>query len=77
MKKNEMSAFQNESIRVIAPSIFPNSTWNDAEVLGAMIWLWSKNTDYQRAALDSALGVDLNFFLSVRIGKCFINKIYI
>lgn len=75
MKKNEMSAFQNESIRVIAPSIFPNSTWNDAEVLGAMIWLWSKNTDYQRAALDSALGILLpiikskNFALVIRDNK--------
>lgn len=45
----------SQACRVIAPSIFPDATWNEAEVIGAMIWLWSKHPDYKNAAINSAL----------------------
>lgn len=70
-----MSAHLQESIKVIAPSIFPHATWNDAEVLGAMVWLWNKNSDYQKSALDCVLGVLLpiiksrNFILVINKNK--------
>lgn len=52
-----MTGQQEGLIRVVAPSIFQEATWNEAEILGAMIWLWNKNPSYKQSALDSALAV--------------------
>jgi cytolysin-activating lysine-acyltransferase len=52
-----MSDFNQTGDRIIAPSIYPETLWSEAEVLGAMIWLWNQNPDYKKAALDSALDV--------------------
>lgn len=29
-----------EDIEIISPALYPNEQWNEAEVLGAMTWLW-------------------------------------
>lgn len=29
-----------ENVDVISPALFPTEQWNEAEVLGAMTWLW-------------------------------------
>lgn len=41
--------------RIISPSIFQGETWNEAEVLGGMVWLWSQHEDYAKVAIDVAL----------------------
>ena len=55
--QSDMANQQQVSIRVIAPSIFLDASWNEAEVIGAMIWLWSKHPDYKKTAVDSALEI--------------------
>jgi cytolysin-activating lysine-acyltransferase len=52
-----MTGQQEGLIRVVAPSIVQEATWNEAEILGAMVWLWNKNPSYKVSALDSALAV--------------------
>lgn len=41
--------------RIIAPSIFKDETWSEAEVLGGMVWLWSQHEQYAKVAIDVAL----------------------
>lgn len=52
-----MNSVAKDVIRVIAPSLYPDTLSNEAEVLGAMIWLWNQNPKYKNVALDSALSV--------------------
>ena len=46
---------QIDGLRIIAPSRYPGDPWNEAEVLGAAIWLWSQHPDYQKTSIESAL----------------------
>lgn len=39
----------------IAPSLFPEKAWSEAEVLGAMVVLWSQNDYYGQISISSAL----------------------
>lgn len=50
-----MNCLNQDSIRVIAPSIYHDTSWNEAEVLGAMVWLWNRNSNYRNVAISSAL----------------------
>ncbi|MDO5640377.1 MAG: toxin-activating lysine-acyltransferase [Neisseria sp.] len=36
-----------EDIDVIAPALFPDEPWNEAEALGAMTWLWLQSAHYR------------------------------
>lgn len=44
-----------KGLRIIAPSIFPENSWSEAEALGAMVWLWNKHPEYRLVAVDVAL----------------------
>ncbi|MFQ1006049.1 toxin-activating lysine-acyltransferase [Gilliamella sp. CG22] len=67
-----MKSLEQDLIRIIAPSLYHDTSWNEAEVLGAMIWLWNRNPEYKKAELNSALTVLLpiiqskNFALFIR-----------
>ena len=50
-----MNCLNHDSIRVIAPNIYHDTSWNEAEVLGAMVWLWNRNSYYRNAAINSAV----------------------
>lgn len=43
------------NIRVISPQHDPDEGWSEAEVLGAMLWLWERHPAYQGVALDTAM----------------------
>ena len=38
-------------VDVIAPSVFPEEHWNEAEVFGAITWLWMQAADYRNAPI--------------------------
>lgn len=44
-----------EGIRVIAPKFDSAEIWSEAEVLGAMIFLWSQQDYYRQGSVESAL----------------------
>lgn len=46
---------QYKSIRIISPQHDSNEGWSEAEILGAMLWLWSKHPAYAGTALDTAI----------------------
>ncbi|EPE3833753.1 toxin-activating lysine-acyltransferase [Morganella morganii] len=43
-----------KNLRLIAPSLFPENSWSEAEVFGAMVWLWNKHSKYKLTAIDVA-----------------------
>ncbi len=40
-------------INVIAPTLYPDEVWNEAEVFGAITWLWLKSEHYKLAPIES------------------------
>ena len=40
-----------DDVDVVAPSVFPEEHWNEAEVFGAIAWLWMQSTDYRQAPI--------------------------
>lgn len=42
-----------KDVDVIAPSLFPEERWNEAEVFGAVTWLWLKAAEYREAPIAS------------------------
>ena len=43
------------NIRVIAPKYAESEGWSEAEVLGAMVFLWSQHDHYRQGSVESAL----------------------
>lgn len=41
-----------EDIDVVAPSLFPDEIWNEAEVFGAITWLWMKSKSYCNSPIN-------------------------
>lgn len=46
-----------DGISIIAPSVFPESRWSEAEVLGAMTVLWSQHPYYSQISVASMLEI--------------------
>lgn len=46
---------QFNDIRVIAPRFDTSEVWSEAEVLGAMVFLWSQQDYYRQGSIESAL----------------------
>lgn len=44
-------------VRIISPSIFPQQTWNDAEVMGAILWIWAQKEPYAGYAVDESVSL--------------------
>ena len=73
------------STRIIAPNIYCDEAWSEAEVLGGMIWLWSQHDYYRQSAIDSALDTILpiirskNFAFFVKNGQPlgYVNLVYL
>lgn len=53
MKKN----IAHPQVRIISPNIFPQQTWNEAEVMGAMLWLWAQKKPYASYVLDESVSL--------------------
>lgn len=46
-----------DGVRVIAPSCYPEDAWNEAEVLGGMVWLWNQHSYYRQGSVESAMEI--------------------
>lgn len=44
-----------DNIDIISPHLFPNEPFNETEVLGAILWLWSNSPKYCQAPLQDAM----------------------
>ena len=43
---------QFEGIDITAPAMFPHDSWNRAETLGAITWLWLRTSPYREVPLS-------------------------
>lgn len=41
-----------DNVDVISPALFPAEQWNEAEVLGAMTWIWLISANYKNATVS-------------------------
>ncbi|OUY05880.1 toxin-activating lysine-acyltransferase [Acinetobacter populi] len=41
-----------KNIDVIAPTLYPTEMWNEAEVFGAITWLWLKSDQHKLAPIE-------------------------
>lgn len=46
---------QFSSINVISPKLFPDESWNETEMLGAMVWLWFQSGLHREASIDNMM----------------------
>ena len=46
-----------DGVRVIAPSRYPDDAWNEAEVLGGLVWLWYQHSYYRQSSVESAMEI--------------------
>lgn len=43
-------------IKIVCPKVFPDLVWNEAEILGAMTWLWYQDTKRHKVIFEHVLG---------------------
>ena len=43
-----------ENIDIISPELFPQETFNETEVFGALVWLWAVSPVYRHAGVQEA-----------------------